>query len=312
MKPQEPASPGLALGDAAAGLDAHRFGHEAMATVFEIVCCHEDGAYAGQAAQAAFELADRLERELSRFLANSDVSRINALSSGQSARVSASTMECLEIARRMYDLTDRVFDISIGSGLERLELVPDDFEVRAGDDGIGLDLGGIGKGYAIDRMAELLDEWEIHAALLHGGFSSVLARDAPPGRDGWPLTLSPPRLGDDRARVRISARQLALSASGTRKGAHIRDPRDGRPVEGGAAWVALPCRPDADGEAAGEWIDAFRSPATVAEALSTAFMILSTAEIEELCRGGPGLEAWVFRGPPGSPLFHVAPPRGRA
>ena len=84
---------------------AQRFSHQAMATLFEIYCVHADASYAGQAARAAFDLVDRLEQEQSRFVANSDVSRINQLSAGQGTRVSPSTMECLEIARRMYDVT---------------------------------------------------------------------------------------------------------------------------------------------------------------------------------------------------------------
>ena len=67
---------------------------------------------------------DRLEQERSRFVANSDVSRINHLAAGQATPVGPSTMACLEIARRMYDVTGRAFDVSIGSGLEHLELVP--------------------------------------------------------------------------------------------------------------------------------------------------------------------------------------------
>jgi thiamine biosynthesis lipoprotein len=298
MRAVRPDGPDLV--DAAKELDAHRFAHEAMATVFEVVCSHEDGGYAGQAAQAAFELVDELEGELSRFIANSDISRINALVAGQSTRVSPSTMECLEIARRMYSLTQGIFDVSLGSGLERLVLQPDDFTVRPVDGGIRLDLGGIGKGYAVDRMADLLDEWEIPRALLHGGFSSVRAREAPPGRHGWPLTLSAPGAGDNRPRIRISARQMALSASGTRKGAHIRDPRSGSPVEGGAAWAALPCPSEEGNRAAGEWIDAVRFPAALAEALSTAFMILPLEKIQELCERGPGVEAWIYRRTPGA------------
>jgi len=307
---EEGAGAGLAFGEATAGIDAHRFAHEAMATVFEVFCAHDDGTYTGQAAQAAFELVDRMEREMSRFVANSDISRINALATGQATRVSPETLECLEIARRMFELTSGAFDIAIGTGLEQIELVPDDFVVRARGDGVRLDLGGIGKGYAVDRMAELLDEWEISRALLHGGFSSVLAREAPRGRDGWPLTLTVPGSDGDRARIRVSARQMALSASGTQKGAHIVDPRTGRPARHRAAWVALPC-PKAPGEARGAWIDALRSPAAVAEALSTAFMILPIEEIGELCRKGPGLEAWVLREPPGrgpegADLVHLA------
>jgi FAD:protein FMN transferase len=261
------------------GGGAHRFTHAAMATVFEVHCVHAEARYAAQAAEAAFDLVDRLERELSRFLANSDIARINHLAAGQSTRVSPWTMECLEIARHAFALTGGAFDISLGSGLGRLELVPDEFTVHARTAGAALDLGGIGKGYAVDRMAELLEEWEIPRALLHGGFSSVRALEAPPGRDGWPLTLSAP--GDGRVLARVSARQRAFSASGVRKGDHILDPRDGRPVRGRtAAWVAVP------------WEDG-ASPAAVADALSTAFMIQPEGEIADLCRACPGLEAWL-------------------
>ena len=64
-----------------------RFSHEAMATVFEVHGVHPDARYAAQAAQAAFDLADRLERELSRFLPNSDIGRINQLAAGETTRV---------------------------------------------------------------------------------------------------------------------------------------------------------------------------------------------------------------------------------
>ena len=69
----------VGLGEAAPGRGAHRFSHAAMATVFEVHCVHADARYAAQAAQAAFDLVDRLEQELSRFVENSDISRINHL-----------------------------------------------------------------------------------------------------------------------------------------------------------------------------------------------------------------------------------------
>ena len=265
---------------------AHRFGHEAMATLFEIQCVHPDAAYARQAAQAAFDLVDRLEQEQSRFVANSDVSRINQLSAGQGTRVSPSTMECLLIARRMYDLTGRAFDVSLGSGLLGLALVPDEFVVEARADGLRLDLGGIGKGYAVDRVAELLEEWGIPHALVHGGFSSVVALEAPPERDGWPLTLSSPWREDHEVLARVAARHLAFSASGTRKGGHVRDPRTAKPVRGRAAWVALPRAGEGQEDAA-----------ALAEALSTAFLVLREEEVSDLVRRWPGLEAWLLREP---------------
>jgi thiamine biosynthesis lipoprotein len=269
--------------------DVRRFSHEAMATVFEVYAVHADERYAAQAAQAAFDLTDRLERELSRFLPNSDIARINHLNAGESTQVTTSTMECLVIARHVFELTGGAFDISIGTGLTTLELDPDNFIVRAARDGVRVDLGGIGKGYAVDVMAELLEEWGLHLALVHGGFSSVLALDAPDGHAGWPLTLSDPA-NPSKVLERLSVRQTVLSASGVRKTDHIVDPRTGVPVRGRqATWVALP-RPDPSPAEAGSRLAA----GAVADALTTAFMLLSPEEIDELCARSPGLEAWIL------------------
>ena len=121
----------LELGGPRGGRDVQRFTHEAMATVFEVHAVHPDARYAAQAAQAAFDLADRLEGELSRFLPNSDIGRVNELAAGGAHRVSPSTMECLVIARHVFDLTGGAFDVSIGTGLPSLELDPDASLVRA-------------------------------------------------------------------------------------------------------------------------------------------------------------------------------------
>ena len=69
------------------------------------------------------------------------------------------------IARHVYDLTAGAFDIAIGTGLPSLEIDADAFEVRATANGVRLDLGGIGKGYAVDLVAELLEDWGVERAL---------------------------------------------------------------------------------------------------------------------------------------------------
>ena len=244
-----------------------------MATVFEVYAEHPDEQYAAQAAQAAFDLVDRLELELSRFLPNSDVTRVNHLAAGEYTRVSASTLECLVIARHMFDLTGGAFDISIGTGLPSLELDADDFVVRATKGGVQVDLGGIGKGYAIDVVAELLEEWGLGRGLVHGGFSSVLALEAPTGGTGWPLTLSDParphgcspacpcvrRRSGPPAYARTitsSTRAPATpSAGGWRRGSRCRVPND--------QVRRLPTRTPR------------LAAAAVTDALTTAFMMLS-------------------------------------
>jgi FAD:protein FMN transferase len=280
--------------------DLRRFSHEAMNTVFEVHAANADARYAAEAAQAAFALVDRLEGELSRFRPNSDITRLNHLTAGESARVGEAALECLLIARHVYDLTDGAFDIAIGTGLPSLEIDADAFEVRASADGVRLDLGGIGKGYAVDLVAELLEEWGLERAFVHGGFSSAVALEPPPASDGWPLTLSDPRQ-PSRVFCRLSMRQAALSASGVRKGDHIIDPRTGAPVRGRlAAWVALPRPAQPAGTAAGSGpglgpgSGPRLAPAAIADALTTAFMLLTIEEIEALCERSPGLEAWVL------------------
>jgi len=292
---------GLA-GDRASG-PLRRFSHEAMNTVFEVHVAGADARYAAEAAQAAFALVDRLEGELSRFRPNSDITRVNHLTAGASVRVGEAALECLVIARHMYELTGGAFDVSIGTGLPGLDIDAEAFEIRAAADGIRVDLGGIGKGYAVDLIAELLEEWGLERTFVHGGFSSAVALEPPAGADGWLLTLSDPR-EPSRVFERLTLRQAALSASGVRKKDHIRDPRSGTPVrERLAAWAVLP-RPIA-GQSAGEAAATpgpRLAPAAVADALTTAFMLLPEDAVAGLCDRSPGLEAWLL--PDGATGLH--------
>jgi thiamine biosynthesis lipoprotein len=267
-----------------------RFQHEAMATTFQVIILHKDGRYAEQAAQAAFDELDRLEGELSRFIENSDISRINDLVPGQPLRVGLDTFECLRLSSRLYEETNGAFDITVGAlvgcyfnkdktartpskeelntarrqiGLQLLQLDEGRYSVLV-TGSVDIDLGGIGKGYALDKMAELLRDWSIDNALIHGGYSSVLALDGPPETKGWPVTLSHP-LDCRQTLARLCLQGGALSGSGLQKGQHIIDPRTARPVEGRLA----------------SWASA--ADAATADALSTAFMVMSADEVEEYC-----------------------------
>ena len=92
-------------------------------------------------------------------------------------------------------------------------------------------------------------------------------------------------------------RQTALGASGRRKGDHIVDPRTGEPARGRrAAWVAVP-RPQIAGPEARTDGSPRIAPATVADALTTAFLLLGLDDIETLCERSPGVEAWVLPEP---------------
>ncbi len=279
-----------------------RFSHEAMATTFEVIIVHDDEKYARQAAAAAFEEVDRLEAELSRFIENSDISRINNLPTNQPLVLGLDAFKCLQLSRRIYTETNGAFDVTIcpllsrqrnddGSfrvpteeelhhtrqriGTNLLKLDEDEHTIELSAGPVQIDLGGIGKGYAVDRMAELLREWSIDTALISGGYSSVLALDAPAGTKGWPLTLSnPTNRKEVLARPNLQGR--ALGSSGLKKGQHIIDPRTMQPVKGKlAAWSSAP-------------------DAATADALSTAFMVMSPDEIEKYCSSHPNISAMIM------------------
>ncbi|MCY3020958.1 MAG: FAD:protein FMN transferase, partial [Planctomycetota bacterium] len=188
-----------------------------MHTRFEVVTAGEDADYAAKVAANAFDELDRLEQQLSRFIPGSDIARISALKAGESVRVGEAAFECLRLAAQVWQETGGAFDATVGAlmdfwrdtsepraeerwavararmGMERLELNERDYAVTVKGGPVSLDLGAIGKGYAVDRMATLLREWGIPSAVVHGGTSSVYALDPPPGLDGWPLTLANPR-----------------------------------------------------------------------------------------------------------------------
>ncbi|UCF42530.1 MAG: FAD:protein FMN transferase [Planctomycetota bacterium] len=270
-----------------------KFSHEAMATTFEIFTLHSDSRYTEQAAWAAFDELDRLEAELSRFVENSDISQINNLTTNQSLTVGPDTFECLELCIRLYAETKGAFDITIGylmdcwldegktlrnpsdeqldsarrcTGMGLLELDGAAVAVRLLGEAVKIDLGGVGKGYAVDKMAELLSEWGVDTALIHAGYSSVLALGSPPHAKGWPVTMSNP--ADRRQTLALLYLcDRALGGSGLQKGRHIIDPRAARPVDDNlAAWA---CAGDA----------------ATADALSTAFMVMSADEVKQHCLG---------------------------
>lgn len=283
---------------------AHRFSHQAMATIYEILIVHEEANYAQQAAGEAFYELDRLEQELSRFIENSDIARINSLQANQAVRVGLAAFECLQLSARIHKETDRAFDITIGSllecwlnndktmrspskeelalarqhiGFNLLQLDENEHTVKVHVSPVSVDLGGIGKGYAVDQLVELLRDWEIETALIHGGASSVFALGAPPGMKGWPLTLSSPG-HENQTLARLHLRDQALSGSGLQKGQHIIDPRTGRPAKGNsAAWACAPS-------------------AATSDALSTAFVIMNPDEIEQYCLRNPDVLAMIVTG----------------
>ncbi len=269
----------VSLGDA--GPTVHRFDHDAMATTFEILIPDQDADYAQQVAWAAFDELDRLEEEMSRFIETSDISRINALGPGASTRIGIATFECLQLAVRVGGETGGAFDPTIGSqplgGLDRLALRESDFAVSVTGPGVVVDLGGIGKGYALDRMADQLRDWSVDSALLHSGQSTVLALGTPSGLSGWPVSLRDP-MSQSQTLATLLLCDRAISGSGkVVHGEHILDPRTGQPATAAeAAW-------------------ALAGSAALSDALATAFMVLTADEVKAICERQPDVSGRVIK-----------------
>lgn len=269
------------------GQKAHRFTHEAMKTVFQLRLCSDDPVIAKNAALACFERLDAIEASLSRYIPGSDVWQINHLRTGESLFINEDSYACLRLAVHAGQVTGGLFDITLGRLIEHRktavdgpppllsgQLMIDDArpQVHCLEGGREIDLGGIGKGYALDAMAEICRHWDITAGLLSAGASTQLAF----GARSWTLSLR----GDHHS-LTLELQDEALSASGIAvQGAHIVRPD-------GASETQLRNR---------AWVRT--DTAAMADALSTAALIADDLDalqqnapaITVLAEGSEGIE----------------------
>ncbi len=268
----------------------------AMATEFRILLPDDAGAHGKLAAAEALRELEKLEAELSRFRPSSDIARLNALDDGESILLCESAIDCIALAIDVHAATDGAFDISVAPllsiyrgehgeprapseseiarakaacGMDKVELDAAARRATARGEERWFDLGGIGKGYALDQMAAKLRELEVENALLDAGGSTLLGFGEGPDGDGWPTGTGVP------GAPAFTLRDRALSGSGfSEQGEHVIDPRRGVPVTAAKfnAWALAP-------------------GAALADALSTAFLVMEEAEIEALCSAHPDIGA---------------------
>jgi thiamine biosynthesis lipoprotein len=215
----------------------------------------------------AFDEVDRIDRLMSHYKTDSPLSRINREAAQHPVAVEPELFDFIVDAMRYHRDSDGAFDITVGPlmkawGFFRGEgHLPPDGELAAArrhvggahvmldprlktiafdESGVELDLGGIAKGYAVDRIAGLIRRRQIDAALISAGGSTIYGWGAPPGADGWEVELQDP-IDSRKTAFAVRLKDRALSVAGSSEKAfeaggirysHIMDPRTGQPARG--------------------------------------------------------------------------------
>jgi len=252
----------LLPGCASRALERFEFSRPAMGTEFRIVLHAPDAERARRAAEAAFARIEALDRTLSDYKPESELSRLGARSDGPEAAawtpVSEDLFGVLELSQELARASGGAFDLTAGPltrlwrrarrqgelpdarrleearasvGFARLELDPRGRRARLGTPGMRLDPGGIGKGVALDAALEVLATHGLRRALVVGG-GEMRAGEPPPGARGWRVEL----VGLEPGSEALELARAGLATSGDLSQAlvldgvhhsHILDPRTG-------------------------------------------------------------------------------------
>ena len=277
-----------------------RLALHAMGTRFELVIHGEDAVFLRAAGEEALAEIKRLHQRLSFYDPTSEVSRINRHASKNPVEITPNLYSLLKMAADLHDKTDGAFDVTVGplmhcwgftggsgtwpeestrrdalekTGMDKVVLNDNECTVSFERDGMAIDLGAIGKGYAIEDAAAILRECGITSALLHGGTSTMVAIGQPsPNGEGWPIGIADP-LNQTHVLTSTTICDEAFSISAPHGKAfqredkvwgHVIDPRLGYPVQGPALSAVV------------------YSSATVCDAISTASLAMDQTEIERI------------------------------
>jgi FAD:protein FMN transferase len=247
--------------------------HQAMGTIYTVVAYGRDQGFLSEIVDEVFDEIDRLDVQMSNYKPDSELSAINRDAAHGDVTVSPNLFDLIQYSLKASAESGGDFDITVGPlmklwgffrgqgrlpgaaeiakvektiGYQHVHLDPVRRTIRFDEPGVELDLGGIGKGYAVDRAIEILRSSGVEAALVSSGGSSIYALGAPPGERGWKITVRDPFRQDKAADV-LRLRNFALSTSGNYERffkingkiyCHIMDPHTGWPVQGMLTTVA--------------------------------------------------------------------------
>ena len=233
-----------------------------MGTVFEIAAYAESSEKASAAIDKALQEIVRMDDLMSNYKPESALSRLNRSAHFHTEKVPRDLYRVIEQALQFSRLSDGKFDITVAPlvdlwkaalsgdsmpslsqrqqtencvGYKKIELTPPD-QITFRSSCMQLDLGAVGKGYAVDRAGEMLRSSGIRNALINSGGSTILAMGAPPGQPGWLVHLRDPSRKVDpyvilKDQSVSTSEQTAVSLLGPESAGHIIDPATERPVE---------------------------------------------------------------------------------
>lgn len=248
---------------------------DAMGSTYSISVYGSDRVKMEAAIDAAFDEVKRLDDLLSNYKPDSEWSQINRTAAKQPVKVSAEMFQLLQRCVEYSRLSEGAFDITVGPlmkvwgfykgsghlphrpevaaalgkvGYRNIQLDPAAGSVRFLRSGVEIDPGGIGKGYAVDRMVDVLKRNGVANALVAGSASSIFGLGAPPDEPrGWQVRIKDP--WDQRKTLaEVWLKDMSLSTSGSyekffraegKMYAHIMDPRTGYPAQGSVAVSVL-------------------------------------------------------------------------
>jgi FAD:protein FMN transferase len=240
----------------------------AMGTTFTIDIYGRGTGRMQAAAEGALEEADRIDRMLSNYRPGSELSRVNEQAANQPVKISQELFDLLDACIAYSRASEGTFDITVAPlmkvwgfykdsghlphraevratlgqiGYRNIELDPASHTVRFARHGVSLDPGGVGKGYAVDKMVGVLRKNGVDCALVSAGGSSIYGMGAPPDNPkGWCVRIRDPK-DEKKTAAEVYLRNASLSTSGNyekffwaegRLYSHIMDPRTGFPAEG--------------------------------------------------------------------------------
>jgi len=209
-----------------------------MNTRVDIMLCNGKERKSKSIIEHIYKQLDNLEKTGNYFNPSSELSTLNNGGYKTSLSVSHNLFSMIKMCIYYNKLTNGYFDVSIHSDdytateLESISISEKDSSIMFNRKGTRLDLSGFIKGYALDKVRELLKENEIDDALINIGNSSVLALGDHPFGEGWKVGIDFPDVNNHREEITLKDKFLTTSGNHSVKRKHIRSPHTREYIEG--------------------------------------------------------------------------------